>query len=138
MQPVRVLLVDDSPEFLKVAARFLSMYPWMAIVGRAHSGREAQDAVSRLHPDLVLMDMTMPDMNGLEATRRIKAQPGAPCVVMLTLHHDQHYRTAATAVGADGFVSKADVGTQLLPVITSLFDGKAGRDGGMAATWAPP
>ena len=126
MPLLRILLADDSPHFLELAERFLTTYPWVEIVGHAHSGQEAREQAQCLRPDLVLMDMTMPGMNGLEATRQIKALPDAPCVVMLTLHDSQPYRTAAQAAGADGFVTKSDLGTHLLPVIHSLFGGAAG------------
>ncbi len=83
---LRILLVDDNAQFLEVAARTLATVPAIEIVGRALSGRDALEQVTQLQPDLVLMDVAMPNMNGLEATRHIKAQPGAPRVVMLTLH----------------------------------------------------
>ncbi len=123
MSPLRVLLVDDSHDFLESAARFLSAYPRLEIVGCALSGQHAWELVTRLRPDLVLMDLAMPGMNGLEATSQIKAQPGAPRVVILTLHDNAEYRMAAEAVRADGFIAKSDFGTQLLPLIHTLFDG---------------
>ncbi len=125
MSPLRVLLVDDSHDFLESAARFLSAYPCLEIVGWTLSGRDARELVARLQPDLVLMDLTMPGMNGLEATRQIKALPGAPCVVILTLQDNPEYRLAAESVRADGFIAKSDFGTQLLPLIHTLFDGHA-------------
>ena len=125
MSPLRVLLVDDSQDFLESAARFLSAYPSLEIVGWTFSGRDARELVARLQPDLVLMDLTMPGMNGLEATRQIKALPGAPSVVILTLHANHEYRVAAEAAGADGFIAKSEFGTQLLPLIHTLFDGHA-------------
>ena len=121
MPPIRVLLVDDNAEFLQSAARFLSVDPRIVIVGCARSGREALDQVALLHPDLVLMDMAMPGMNGLKATRRIKAQPDAPHVIILTLYDNAEYRTAAEAMGADGFVPKWEFGTKLLSLIHTLF-----------------
>jgi len=119
--PIRILLVDDSPEFLESATRFLSVDPHIEIVGRALAGHDALEQVARLRPDLVLMDLAMPEMNGLEATHHIKAQPGAPCVVILTLYDNSEYRAVAETVGADGFLSKSEFGTQLLPLIHTLF-----------------
>jgi DNA-binding NarL/FixJ family response regulator len=80
--------------------------------------------VTQLQPDLVLMDVAMPNMNGLEATRRIKTQADAPHVVILTLHDTPEYRAAAEAVGADNFVSKAEFNAQMLPLIRTLCDEK--------------
>ncbi len=121
MPSLRILLVDDSPTFLESATRFLAMDARLEIIGRVLSGGEALEQVPRLCPDLVLMDLAMPGMNGLEATRRIKAQPSAPYIVILTLNDSREYRDAALAVGADGFVTKSEFGTALLPLLHSLF-----------------
>src|SRR5207244_5806865 len=100
---------------------FLAGEPEVEVVGRASSGRGALEQVPLLKPDLVLMDLTMPGMNGLEATRRLKARPDGPRVILLTLHDNPEYRAAAAAVQADGFVSKSDLGLHLLPLIHNLF-----------------
>ena len=121
MPSLRILLVDNSPTFLESATRFLCMDARLEIIGRVLSGGEALEQVPRLCPDLVLMDLAMPGMNGLEATRRIKAQPSAPYVVILTLNDSREYRDAALAVGADGFVTKSEIGTALLPLLHSLL-----------------
>jgi DNA-binding NarL/FixJ family response regulator len=117
----RVLLVDDSPEFLESAAHFLNTDPHIEIVGRAHSGRGALEKVPLLKPDLVLMDLSMPEMNGLDATRAIKAHADGPRVIILTLHDNPEYRAAAADVRADGFVTKTELDLQLLPLIHELF-----------------
>jgi DNA-binding NarL/FixJ family response regulator len=79
------------------------------------------EQTTALRPDLVLMDLAMPGMGGLEATRRLKAEPDAPRVIMLSLHEHPMYRTAALDAGANGFVPKSKLGTALLPMIHSLF-----------------
>ena len=76
--PARILLVDDSLHFIESAERFLSEELGVNVVGSALSGIEAIDQVMRLRPDLVLMDVAMPGMDGLEATHKIKAMPNAP------------------------------------------------------------
>lgn len=121
MQPIHVLIVDDNPIFIEAARRFFSAEPWLEVIGHALSGREALKMVTALQPDLVLMDYVMPGMNGLEATGRIKARPDAPRVVILTLHNLPEYRAQAETVQADGFVSKAEFGRDLLPLIQTLF-----------------
>ena len=118
--PMRVILVDDNPEFLKAATDFLSADPQVEIVGQAASGNEAVEQVAGLRPNLVIMDLAMPGMNGLEATRRIKAQLNAPYVIILTLYDNPQYRDEAERVQADGFVPKSDFGTHLLPLIHTL------------------
>ncbi len=121
MSPIRILLVDDSPAFLDSAAAYLDGQPDLRVVGRAFSGQAALEQVAALRPDLVLMDIAMPGLNGLEATQQIKAQPNAPAVIILTLHDNPEYRRAAANAQADGFVTKSDFGVQLLPAIRSLF-----------------
>ena len=123
MIDIRTLLVDDNPEFLEAAKRFITSEEQLKIIGTALSGQEAIEKVKELNPDLVLMDLAMPDMNGLEATRQIKRQSSAPHVVILTLHDTPEYREASEAVGADGFVPKSDFGVQLLPLVKALFEG---------------
>ena len=122
MTPLRVLLVDDSPRFLDLAARYLAADARIEIVGSALSGREALEQVAALQPDLVFMDVAMPDMNGLEATRAIKERMGTVRIVIVTLHDNAEYRAAAQRVGADGFLAKSEFVTEVFGVITSLVD----------------
>lgn len=122
MKPVRTLLVDDNPEFLNSAARFLSASPQIEIVGLAQSAREGIRLARELSPHLLLIDLSMPEMNGIETTRLVKQLPSPPKVVILTLHNDIAYRVAAENAGADAFVSKADFAESLLPTICRLFN----------------
>jgi DNA-binding NarL/FixJ family response regulator len=112
---------------LDAAAELLSNRPSTEVVGCAHTGLEAIALVEKTAPDLVLMDVAMPEMNGLEATRRIKSQPRAPLVVVVTLYDNTEYRARAEAVGADAFVSKGEFATQLVPLIDSLVASKGTR-----------
>lgn len=89
--------------------------------GGALSGSEALEKVGQLRPNLVLMDLAMNGMNGLEATRRLKACANPPCVIILTLHDNPEYRAAAMGVQADGFVAKSGLGDDLLPLIYRLL-----------------
>jgi DNA-binding NarL/FixJ family response regulator len=126
---IRVLAVDDNPKFLQMVVEFLALVAGLQMVGSARSGREALAQIEQLRPDLVLMDVVMPDLNGLEVTRWIKKQPDAPQVIILTMHDDLEYQRAAQAVGADGYVVKADLGVRLLPLIRTLFNRSPGADG---------
>lgn len=114
---MRVLVVDDSPQFVTAVTRFLSAVMQLEVVGHAGSGIEAIEQVARLHPDVVLMDWMMPEMDGLEATRRIKRGSSPPQVIMLTLNDGSEYRRLAELAGADGFVSKGDLGSALWPLL---------------------
>lgn len=123
MKSVRVLLVDDNERFLKSIERYLASLPEMNIVsaGKATSGVEAIRLSGELKPDLIIMDLAMPSMNGLKVTRLIKEAADAPRVIILTIHESDEYRRAAREAGADGFVTKAEFGEKLLPLVQSLF-----------------
>jgi DNA-binding NarL/FixJ family response regulator len=129
MAPLRVLLVDDTPAFTQALQRYLRD-PQLEVVGVATSGREALREISRLQPDLVLMDIVMPDMNGLEATRLIKTRPSPPRVIILTLYDQSEYRAEAVRAGAEVLISKTSLHQELWPAINALFavlDPAAGR-----------
>lgn len=119
---IRALLVDDSPVILHSITKLLIADSQIQVIGQADSGEAAIAQVQRLNPDLVVMDLAMPEMNGLEATRHLKRQPVAPKVILLTLYDNLEYSTAARLVGADGFITKSDAGTALLPLIYRLCD----------------
>ena len=121
MQPLRVLLVDDNRAFLDLAARELAADARVRIVGRAQSAEEALAQVQHTQPDLVLLDIALPGMNGLEATRHIKARLGPPRVVLVTIHDSPDYRAAGMVAGADGFIAKEEFDTQISPLIEMLF-----------------
>ena len=117
-----VLLVDDNPLFLEQTSAWLSRESDIEVVGSATSGAEAVALVERLHPRVVLMDVAMPGMDGLEATRRLKRLPNPPAVVVLTLHGDPVYCAAAAAAGAEGFVCKSDLAAELVPCLRRVCD----------------
>lgn len=119
--PLRILLVDDSRTFLDAACHALAEDARIEVVGSALSGQEGLALTAQKQPDLVLMDVAMPGMNGMEATRLIKAQPNAPHVVILTSYDLAHYRAAAKTVGADSYICKADFDSQLLPLLETLL-----------------
>lgn len=127
MKSIRVLLVDDNHDFLEGVSAWLTRDPAFELAGVARSGGEALTQVEHLDPDVVLMDVAMPDVNGFEATRRIKSNPGAPLVILLTFHDSETARAEAMAAGADGFVPKTKVTEDLMRVIRSLLAQTAGR-----------
>ena len=113
MANTRILIVDDSADFLDSVSLLLSAAPGVTVIGRARSGEEAIVEVERLQPDLVLMDIGMPGMGGIEATRQIKARERAPRLLLLTMHDSAEYRRAGEHAGADGFLSKLDFTTAI-------------------------
>lgn len=121
---IRTLIVDDSPDFLEVEKGFLSTQPFIEIVGFALNGSESIEKAFKLKPDLVLMDFVLPDMRGVDATRKIKEMDDPPYVVILTLYDNPEYKTLAEQSGADGFVTKSEFATNLIPFIHKLFSEK--------------
>jgi DNA-binding NarL/FixJ family response regulator len=119
--PLRVLLVDDNGTFTDSLRSFLADEAWLQVVGAAKSGSEALARIDELHPDLVLMDLNMPEMNGLEATVQIKHLFTGPRVLLVSFEGGLEYELRAREALADGFIVKHQVADKLLPKINSLF-----------------
>lgn len=118
MKRLRVLLVDDAPEFLRSARTLLSRDGRTHIVGCARNGSEAVEMATELKPDLVLMDLAMPVMNGLTAAGLIKKTHPHIRVVLTSLLDEPEYRLSAMVVGADEFVDKQS----LADAVTAILD----------------
>jgi DNA-binding NarL/FixJ family response regulator len=131
MSPFRVLLVDDSPFVLDSVKSLLDTAEEIKVVATVRSGREALAQVTALEPDLVVMDLSMPGMDGTEATRLLGLMPRPPRVIIMTVHDDDAYRAAAKKAGADGFLDKSDLGTCLLPLVRALLPVRGGRESKM-------
>ena len=106
MKTLRILLVDDHAGFINAAMRHLRKLEWVDVVGSASNGIQAIAQCEALRPDVVLMDLAMPEMGGLQATRLIKAQDNPPFVVIASHFDDSEHREHAARAGADAFVSK--------------------------------
>src|ERR671912_452942 len=104
--PIRLLIADDHALVRQGLRGILEREPDIEIVGEAHNGREAVDLCRALGPNLVLMDVRMPEMDGLEATRAIKHERPEVGVLMVTMHDNQDYRREATKTRAPGYVVK--------------------------------
>ena len=122
MPPVRILLADSHAAFLKSAADWLDLVPSLEVVGRTRAGAATLILARQLNPDLVLVAWSLLDMRGFEVTRRLKTLRSTLWVVLMALDDLPQYRAAAEISGADGFIAKADLATQLLPLIHSLCD----------------
>ncbi len=103
---LNVLLVDDHAGFINAALRHLRRLEWVNVVGTAANGIEAIAQCEALRPNVVLMDLAMPEMGGLQATRLIKAQDHPPYIVIASHFDDVEHREHAIRAGADAFVSK--------------------------------
>jgi two-component system response regulator DegU len=101
-----ILLVDDDEFFRRAERRLLESEEAFEVVGEAGNASEGIRLARVLHPDIVLMDIGMPDLSGLEATRQIKAAEPGTKVVMVTVHDEPGYRQVAANYGADAYVVK--------------------------------
>ena len=103
---IRLLIADDHALVRSGLRSMLGREPGIEIVGEARNGREAVELCRSLRPDLVLMDVRMPEMDGLEATRTIKRELHETGVLMVTMHENRDYMLEATKAGAAGYVLK--------------------------------
>lgn len=117
MTPTRVVLVDDNHSFRGTLRAILSLQPDVEIVGEATSGREAIRQVNELHPDVLVLDIRLPDCDGLEVLRQLREAGDQTRVVILSLWDNVEYRRTAAERGASAYVVKGAAFTQLLPVI---------------------
>lgn len=120
MLELKVLLVDDHPGFISAALRQLRRLEWLTVVGTAGNGIEAIAQCETLRPDVVLMDLAMPEMGGLQATRLIKAQDHPPFIVIASHFDDVEHREHALRAGADAFVSKLAYIHDVMPLLERL------------------
>jgi DNA-binding NarL/FixJ family response regulator len=121
--PIRTVVADDSPFVLKTLSSFLEQQRNFQLVGTATDGNHAVRRVVELEPDLVLLDLRLSGLNGLEAARQIKARERAPAVIIVTADDTPECRAAARAAGTDGFVGKGRIFKQLQTEIRRLFPG---------------
>jgi CheY-like chemotaxis protein len=102
---VRVLVVDDQEPFRRTMAAVVEETDGFIVVGAAASGEESLAAAARLQPDLVLMDVNLPGIDGVEATRRLRTEPGGPIVVLLSTYDEDEFEIAGC--GAVSYIAKA-------------------------------
>jgi len=108
MKTYKTLLIDDNEAFLTLAMHLLKGNARIEVVGRGYTGFDAVRLAESLRPDLILMDLSMPGMGGLQATRLIKAQDAPPIIFIASHHDDAEHREHSARAGADGFLSKQD------------------------------
>ena len=131
MNPFSVLLVDDQPVFRNVARSVLERDGACEVIGEATDGMHALEMMGKLNPDIVVMDVQMGDMSGVEATRRILSRHPQANVVLTSMGSDSEYPTLAREIGARGFVPKRNLNVAML---RSLVGG--GPSGGTDAITA--
>lgn len=124
-QPTRILVVDDHKLFREGLIALLNAAPETAVVGEAGTGAAAIERAQKLTPDVVLMDIQMPDMNGIAATRRILTDYPEVGVIMLTMLEDDDSLFAAMCAGARGYILKGADKAEVLRTITAVAQGQA-------------
>lgn len=122
---IRVLLADDHPVVRVGLSALLESESDMAVVGQAGTGLQAVALTQELRPDVVVMDISMPEMDGLEATRRIRATCPESHVLILTVHAQERYLFPVLRAGAAGYVLKSTVDTELVNAIRTVAQGEA-------------
>jgi DNA-binding NarL/FixJ family response regulator len=114
---IKILLCDDNDNFRQLLMQYIHSLPGVEIVGEAVDGVDVIDKTAELDPDLVLMDLSMPNQSGLDATKTIKEKWPKKSVIILTLYEDSVYKELADEFLADGFIAKSSIKTQLPVVI---------------------
>lgn len=124
MAKIKVMLVDDHAVVRSGLRMLLESQAGIEIVGEAESGKEALDKIKPLRPDVVLMDIAMPDMSGIEATQRIKEKYPDTAVLALTMHEDDQYFFEMLNAGASGYVPKRAAPDELVTAIRTVSRGE--------------
>lgn len=124
MEPYRIILADDHVLIRQGLKRILEKAPGIEIIGEASDGLALLHLLNKLTPNLVLLDISMPNLRGLEAIREIKATHSTIKVLMLTMHKEIEYFHQAISAGANGYVLKEDADTELFSAIEKIRQGK--------------
>ena len=125
MSKIKIMLVDDHAIMREGVQALLSIHDDLEIVGAASEGKEAIEKALELGPDVIIMDIAMPSMDGLEATRRIMKRNPKTKVVVLTQHDNKQYILSAIKAGASGYVPKKALGTDLVTAIRAVCAGES-------------
>jgi len=124
-KPIRVLLADDHALFREGVRSLLATQADIEVVGEVEDGRAAVQQAVALRPDVVLMDITMPNLDGIEATRQIAQREPSVRVLVLTMHDNEEVFLRALGAGAAGYVLKRSGGGELMGAIRSTFEGNS-------------
>ncbi len=125
MHTIRILLADDHAIMRDSIRALVDLHNDIEIVGEASEGRETIDKVQELEPDIVVMDIAMPGMDGLEATRRIRSKHPKVKVLVLTQYNNREYILSAIKAGAAGYVPKRALGSDLVSALRAVHRGES-------------
>jgi DNA-binding NarL/FixJ family response regulator len=124
MKPVRILIADDHEIVRRGLRNLIEAQPNWVVAGEAITGREAVEEARRLLPDLIIMDISMPELNGLEATRQIRKLAPEIQVLILSIHENERLVHEVLEAGARGYVLKSDAGRDLIAAVENLCQNK--------------
>ena len=124
MATIRLLVADDHEVIRRGVRSLLGTQPGWEVSGEAATGREAVEKAKQLKPDLVVLDITMPELDGLEATRQILEAVPKTKVLILTMHESEQVMSEVLKAGALGYVLKSDAADNLVPAVKALIHGK--------------
>ncbi len=124
-KPIRIVIADDHALVREGTRQILEDQPGLVVTGEAQDGEEAVAMVSRLQPDVVLMDIAMPKLNGIEATRLIKKESPATSVLILSAYDDDQYIFALLDAGAAGYLLKNVRGEELAQAVRAVAEGES-------------
>jgi len=119
-EPLRVVIVDDHGVVRRGVRALIETHPAWRVVGEGATGREAVELVRHLRPHVVVLDLSMPEMNGLEATRQIVTESPQTEVLVLTMHHSEQLARDVLQAGARGYLLKSDADQNLIAAVDSL------------------
>ena len=123
MSPIRIMLADDHQVVRTGLKSFLESQPDFKVIAEASNGREAIERALETRPDIILMDITMPEMDGLQATRQIKKLWPECVILCLTVHEDKFYFMEMLAAGASGYLTKQAASDELISAIHAVAQG---------------
>jgi DNA-binding NarL/FixJ family response regulator len=125
MAPIRILLADDHNILRDGMRLLLERQPGFTVIGEAADGRETVQLAEKLSPDVIVMDIAMPSLNGIEATRRIVEKHPETGVVILSMHDDESYVIRSLKAGARAYLLKDAVKTELIAAIQAVVQGRS-------------
>lgn len=124
MEKIKILVADDHGVLRAGLNMLLNSQPDMEVIGEVANGREVLESVEKFKPDVVLMDIKMPEMNGLEATTLISRKFPSCKVLVLTMYEDESYLIDLLQKGASGYIPKKCIDAELVSAIRSVYEGK--------------